>query len=213
MEARQLTSASITGKTLTLIFNDPTNDPVTVLSAGVPYIIKWTKPDNYVAYDGGDPSTAYDIVDPKFSGVIINKQLKPYDNNVTGDGRVRFIGIYKPIEFKTEDKSILFFGASNSLYYPTPVFNEPPGQDPFWSYPSISAFRAYFKIGEDDTNQARTINSFVINLGEEQDGINEVVELYGMDDSRWYDLNGRQLNGRPTQRGVYLNNHRKVVIK
>ena len=29
----------------------------------------------------------------------------------------------------------------------------------------------------------------------------------------WYDLNGRKLQGRPTKKGVYINNGRKVVIK
>ena len=29
----------------------------------------------------------------------------------------------------------------------------------------------------------------------------------------WYDLNGRKLEGRPTKKGVYINNGRKVVIK
>ena len=29
----------------------------------------------------------------------------------------------------------------------------------------------------------------------------------------WYDLNGRRLNGRPTQKGMYLNNGKKVMIR
>ena len=32
-------------------------------------------------------------------------------------------------------------------------------------------------------------------------------------DDAWYTLDGRRLIGRPTQRGVYVNNHKKVVIK
>ena len=32
-------------------------------------------------------------------------------------------------------------------------------------------------------------------------------------DDAWYTLDGRRLNGRPTQRGVYVNNRKKVVIK
>jgi hypothetical protein len=31
--------------------------------------------------------------------------------------------------------------------------------------------------------------------------------------SEWYTLDGRRLNGKPTQRGVYVSNGRKVVIK
>jgi hypothetical protein len=30
----------------------------------------------------------------------------------------------------------------------------------------------------------------------------------------WFDLNGRRLNGKPTARGIYINNNgRKVVMK
>jgi len=32
-------------------------------------------------------------------------------------------------------------------------------------------------------------------------------------DGNWYDLNGRKLNSKPTTKGVYINNGRKVVIK
>ena len=29
----------------------------------------------------------------------------------------------------------------------------------------------------------------------------------------WYTLDGRRLDGQPTQRGIYINNGKKVVIK
>ena len=29
----------------------------------------------------------------------------------------------------------------------------------------------------------------------------------------YYDLNGRKLNGKPTTKGVYINNGKKIVIK
>ncbi len=32
-------------------------------------------------------------------------------------------------------------------------------------------------------------------------------------DTGWYSLDGRRLDGKPTQRGVYINDGRKVVIK
>jgi hypothetical protein len=30
---------------------------------------------------------------------------------------------------------------------------------------------------------------------------------------RWYTLDGRKLNGKPTQKGIYVNGGRKVVVK
>jgi hypothetical protein len=32
-------------------------------------------------------------------------------------------------------------------------------------------------------------------------------------DDRWYDLNGRKLQGKPTTKGTYYNNRKKVIIK
>jgi len=31
--------------------------------------------------------------------------------------------------------------------------------------------------------------------------------------ARWFTLDGRRLQGQPTQKGVYINNGKKVVIK
>ena len=32
-------------------------------------------------------------------------------------------------------------------------------------------------------------------------------------DDAWYSLDGRKLNGKPTKKGLYINNGKKVVIK
>jgi len=34
-----------------------------------------------------------------------------------------------------------------------------------------------------------------------------------IDNDGWYDLNGRKLNGKPSQKGVYIKNGKKIVIK
>jgi len=31
-------------------------------------------------------------------------------------------------------------------------------------------------------------------------------------DNRWYTLDGRQIN-KPTQKGIYIRNHKKIIIK
>jgi len=57
----------------------------------------------------------------------------------------------------------------------------------------------------------------VLNFGDEQTGIKEIYDLpiYDLrfDGGAWYTLDGRKLDGKPSQRGVYVNNGRKVVIK
>ena len=212
--ARYLTSASVSGTTLSLTFSDP----VDKLYAGEPYIIKWEKAADYVDDD------AHNIVGPVFNDVRIGSYNWSYDtddvnsdtdsdNDVTTDLRVRFLGTYAPLSFDAEDKSILFMGDGNKLYYPT-------------AGAGIGAQRAYFKIGEDGAMLARRLTAFNIDFGDD-----EATGIISVHDSGftvngsdvWYTLDGRRLNGRsaegrlqgkkPTQRGIYINNGKKTIIK
>jgi hypothetical protein len=188
--ARPLTAASISGTTLNLTFGDAVN----TLEAGTPYIIKW---------DGDGTSN---IENPVFEGVTIEVTKHDYDTNkesVTTDERVRFVGTYKSTAFDAEDQSILLMGAANTLYYPT-------------TGAGIGAQRAYFKIGGEGALLARRLTSFSIDFGDgEETGIISVHDsgftVNGSD--MWYTLDGRKLQGKPTQRGIYINNGKKVVIK
>lgn len=57
--------------------------------------------------------------------------------------------------------------------------------------------------------------AFVLNFGgEEVTGILEVsADSKEMTDDAWYSLDGVRLSGKPAQRGIYINNGNKVVIK
>ena len=191
--ARPLTAASISGTKLHLTFGGE----VTTLVAGTPYIIKWIADANYVDDD------EHNIVSPVFSGVTIDKTDRSYDNAAEGDARVRFIGTYKSTTFDAEDKSILLLGAANKLYYPQ-------------NGAGIGAQRAYFKIGEDGASGAR-ITSFNIDFGDDEaTGIlnieHSTLNIEHSADA-WFTLDGRRLSGKPSVKGVYVNNGRKVIIK
>lgn len=45
----------------------------------------------------------------------------------------------------------------------------------------------------------------------------EITNINGVerdaDESDWYDMSGRKLNGRPTKKGVYIQNNKKIVIR
>ena len=45
----------------------------------------------------------------------------------------------------------------------------------------------------------------------------EVTNINGIekdaDESDWYDMSGRKLDGRPTKKGVYIKNNKKIVIR
>ena len=207
--ARTLTSGSIEGTTLNLTFGDPVDE----LEAGTPYIIKWTKADDYV------DDNKHNLVNPVFHGVTIDADADGnYDTEtaspaVTTDERVRFLGTYKSTAFDAEDKSILLMGGSNTLYWPL-------------SDASIGAQRAYFKLGEDGTYGAR-ITSFSIDFGDDDNTTTGIIEaeanssLYPLPSTvaeGWYDMQGRKIdndklsNGK-MPRGVYIRGGRKVVVK
>ena len=179
--AQPLNEASISGTTLYLTFGDA----VTELEAGTPYIIKWESGDN--------------IVSPVFNGVIIDETTHDYDNNASDDALcVRFLGTYKRTTFDAEDKSILFMGGGNTLYYPQ-------------NGVSIGALRAYFKIGDGSS----PIKQFVLNFGEDEaTGIGSLTpDPSPKGEGSIYSLDGRRFHDKPAQKGVYIVNGRKVIIK
>jgi len=198
---RELDDASISGTTLTLNFKNPT----TTIKAGTPYIVKWEVASN---------ST---ITDPVFSGVTIDKTDNSYDNKVEGDTRVRFLGTYDAVTFNgegfTEDRSILFLSGNNTLYYPQVGVDEQSGNT---VYPFIGACRAYFIIGNDGAG-ARLLTAFKLNFGdgEESQGIGDAARLNNNEErinSKWYTVDGRKLDTKPTKKGLYIHGGKKVVV-
>ena len=194
--ARPLTSASISGSTLTLTFGDA----VTTLKAGTPYIIKWIADANYVDDD------EHNIVSPVFSGVTIDKTDRSYDTEtaspaVTTDARVRFLGTYSSTTFTAADNSILLLGGENKLYYPA-------------AGAGIGAQRAYFKIGEDGAAAPR-LTGFSIDFGDDEaTGIISTTNYTNDTNSdAWFTLDGRKLSGKPTAKGLYIVNGKKVIVK
>ena len=194
--ARPLESASISGTTLNLSFGDAVDE----LVAGTPYIIKWTKADDYV------DDNEHNIVSPVFSGVTIDKTDRSYDTEtaslaVTTDERVRFLGTYKSTTFDAEDKSILLLGGENKLYYPA-------------AGAGIGSCRAYFKIGDDGAAAPR-LTGFSIDFGDDEATgiISTTNDTNDTNSDAWFTLDGRKLSGKPTAKGLYIVNGKKVIVK
>ena len=176
--------SNLTGSTLTLNFDAaPTTIP-----AGTPFIIKWGEQEEKTGYLGTI------IENPVFTGVTIDNT----DRSVTSsDGYVTFKGTYSPIVWETENKSILFVGAGNTLYYP-----EAGGH--------VNACRAYFDLG------SASAREFVMNFEEgnsETTSLPQPLQKEGSQADAWYTLDGRKLNGKPTTKGLYIHNGKKVIIK
>ena len=187
-EVRTLSSTSLQNGTLTLNFSEP----LTSLTAGTPYIIKWTKADGY---DAASEETR-DIKNPVFNGVAVSNTLNDMPFTF-----VTFKGTYDKMTFAGEDKSILFLGADNTLYYPE-------------SGATIGAQRAYFQLnGITANNPENGIKSFVLNFGDETTAVTTPFAQGEVGGETWFDLNGRRLIGQPSHKGIYLSNGKKIVVK
>ena len=169
--------------TLYLNFKDATS-----IEAGKPYIIKWD--GTYI----GDP-----IVNPVFLGVTINNSAST-EVIFTGGS---FKGTYKPIVWNEENKSILFLGDNNTLYWPQPEGDNKP---------HLNAFRAYFEL----TDPTVTVREFNLNFNEEETtSLSEELRIKSEEraDAAWYTINGVKLDSKPSSKGIYIHGGRKTVIK
>ena len=181
-----LSTATFDDGTLTLNFADATEG----IEAGKPYIIKWASGDNFT---------------PTFEGVTVSSTA-PTDVEGTA---ANFHGIYSPYSTGGENKSMLYLGASNKLYYPSADM-------------TINAFRAYFTLngieaGPTSSSAPAAARAFVLNFGD-GDGATGILSLSAdskdsKDNAAWYDMQGRRLSGKPTASGIYINSGNKVVIK
>ena len=174
------------------------------IEAGTPYIIKWP-------IDNDNPT----IESPVFSNVTISKDMQ--EVSFTGG---KFCGNYNYLQFGSEDTSILLIGINNQgnsvLYYPKPDTTDP--ENPI--YPTLGACRAYFHIGQGEGGKGTSlVRSYVLNFGDDDSATGIIAigdsQLSTLNSplSGWYTLDGRKLNSKPTAKGVYVKNGKKIVIK
>ena len=190
MELSTVSSGLSSGGELTLTFINALS-----IEAGKPYIVKWASADN--------------LVNPVFNGVnIINTEPTPVEFEFEGNSaKCQFVGNYNPKEITeaTNRNNIVVLVGGNKLGYTTSDRTIENGK-------ALGAFRAYFYIPEKDGTTGAS--SFVLNFGDEEtttgivDNKRETIT-----NNHWYSLDGRKLDGKPTQKGLYIVNGKKVVIK
>lgn len=142
-----------------------------------------------IRWTSGEP-----LVNPKFIGVTV-KNANVSTNSITAD-YVTFLGTYAPTALTKDDVTNLYLGPNNKLYYPT--------VDGF----KVNAFRAYFKV-----NESAAAMGISIDFGNGETTRIQSIENTGLELDSWYTLNGVKLDGKPTQKGVFIHNGTKVVIK
>ena len=187
---------------LTLTFTEATS-----ITAGVPYLVKWASGSN--------------IESPiSFTGVVINNTPVPATSTY-----IDFVGIFSPetIYREADENTKLYLGSDNTLYYPNPTAAEATG----FNF-KVNSFRAYFQLkdgltaGSPSTSgntEGSHVRAFNLNFGDDNtNGIsdaeaNSSLFTHHSSLSSWYDLSGRLLSGKPVQKGIYVKNGKKIIVK
>ena len=158
---------------------------------------QWTTENAELILKSDPYAPGSDIVSPVFAGVTISGSAS-MEVSFTGG---KFIGTYSPVPFTANDKSVLFLGAENKLYWPSADMN-------------LGSNRAYFKL-----NGGSAVKEFKLNFGDSEENTTGVIEVsevnasLEVNDNSWYDMQGRRLGGKPAQSGLYIYNGKKVLLK
>ena len=178
-DVRALDNANLTDGVLTLNFT--AEAAIDELVAGTPYIIKWA--------NNGDEN----IVNPVFTDVTIDNTDHSFSCT-----DFEFKGTYSSQLFDNTDKSIIFLGTGNKLYYPLDGAR-------------IGAFRAYFDLNV----PSYSVKNFKMEFGSD-DATSINGELRVKSEESVYDLSGRKVNVpsakvNTLRKGTYIVNGKKVL--
>jgi len=132
------------------------------------------------------------VVNPTFNGVTISSTT-----TTTETTAVDFVPVMNPTSLTGGDKSVLFVSGGNKLTYPSGDGN-------------INGFRAYFQLKGESVSLAR---AFRMSFDDDATGITIVLSDEPTTASGTYTLDGRRIEGQPTQKGVYIVNGKKTIIK
>ena len=183
VEARTLATATMTSTHVDMVFGDK----VERLTAGVPYIIRWT---------GGD-----DIVSPTFEGVSISATTPTAIS--AADGHVRFIGYYDTFGITAADEGIYYLTAAGTLTH-TAVDR------------TLKACRAYFAFTPADAATDVKALTFAIHSGDTTVGLDGAWQRSdatpgGSATPHIFTLSGQRV-ARAVKPGLYVSGGRKVAV-
>ena len=179
---KTLSSTEYTYGELTLNFTDATS-----IEAGKPYIIKWS-------------NASSNLASPTFTDVTVGNATANVATTYAD-----FIGTYAPVSITADDHTKLFVGTNSSLYYPK-------------NGAHINAFRGYFQLNglemDDITNacmffgDSETTEITTKNFNFSTTDFTDYTDKAGA----CYTLSGTRLSAKPTKKGVYIVNGKKVVV-
>ena len=130
------------------------------------------------------------VANPTFNGVTISSTT-----TTTETTAVDFVPVMNPTNLTGGDKTVLFITGGNKLTYPSGDGN-------------INGFRAYFQLKGESVSLAR---AFRMSFDDNVTGITTVISDEPTTASGTYTLDGRRIEGEPTQKGMYIVNGKKVI--
>jgi hypothetical protein len=188
---KTLESSSFDSSTGTLTLNF-TENSLTSIEAGKPYIVKWSKEPFYS--------------DLRFTYVFLTTKLNPVKTTAAEGVTVTFAGAYSPMFIRQENKNLFYLGVDqggkSKLYYPSQAM-------------TIGSCRAHFRLdGITAGDPAAGVRAFVLNFGDnDADGIGSINGLTPdpslLSRGEIYNLSGQRLS-KP-QKGIYIVNGKKVL--
>ena len=135
------------------------------------------------------------VANPTFNDVTVSSTPAPsvFDNVIS------FVPTFGLTELPSPKENILFLAAGNTLKHPSAESQ------------NLKGFRAYFQL----PGGANQVRAFRMDFGDNVTGVEAVqgsrFKFQGSD--AWYTLDGLKFSGKPSKRGLYINNGKKVVIK
>jgi len=133
------------------------------------------------------------LKNPAFNGVTISNVIN--DTKFSGG---TFKGNYDQLVISDDNRDhILLFASQNKIGYAN-------------TNRILNAFRAYIYIPE-----SAAVRRFAMDFGDDNTlGIQQIVNSKSSNSkSEWYSIDGRQLQGKPAQKGVYITKGQKIFIK
>ena len=167
-------------------------DEVAAMEANHPYIIKVSQPVTEFTVDGVD-------IDPAEEDALVE-----VDNGQTGRRRVVYGGMYGTYHAATDLEANALFLSDNKFWYSTGLTK-------------MKAFRAYFYMLDVLSDVENASSRIVLNFEDETTGVGDASHLNDkgemINDKSYYTIEGVKLLGVPSQRGLYIKNGKKVVVK
>ena len=166
---------------------------VHAIEPGKPYLLEWRT------------TTAIVIDNPEFTNVAIKTSEAAEMAVTSNDGKVQFVGTYAPVMLAGNNISNLYVGTDDKIHIPTEHYE-------------VGAFNGYFLIDLGNglgVPGSNPLNKILLNIAG-GDNVLRVITItvpQHLKDGMWYDLQGRKYVDKPTQRGIYIMNGKKILVK